>query len=133
MHFIYPLIYLFHFFTHSSICFFINGLPVVIASKVRYSFSSVQLSLEIKKKSQIILSVHPTMNMMLLKTLSRGEVKVPSHLWQLKLQQNWAILNEQHFWTMKGNLYNIVWKEILKLHIQLNFITNLVNFQMTCH
>ena len=134
MHFSYPLIYLFHFFTHSSICFFINDLPVVIASKVRYSFSSVQLSLEIKKKWQIILSVHPTMNMMLLKTFSRGEVKVPSHLWQLKLPQT------EQYWmnSISGQwkeiwMYNTVRKGILKLHIQLNFITNLVNFQMTRH
>lgn len=101
--FIYPLIFLFHFFTHSSICFFINDLPVVIASRVRYSFSSVQLSLEIKKKWQIILSVHPTMNMMLLKTFSRGEVKVPSHLWQLKLQQT------EQYWM---NSISGQWKEI---------------------
>lgn len=103
MHFIYPLIFLFHFFTHSSICFFINDLPVVIASRVRYSFSSVQLSLEIKKKWQIILSVHPTMNMMLLKTFSRGKVKVPSHLWQLKLQQT------EQYWM---NSISGQWKEI---------------------
>ena len=134
MHFIYPLIYLFHFFTHSSICFFYKWFTSSNASKVRYSFSSVQLSLEIKKKWQIILSVHPTMNMMLLKTFSRGEVKVPSHLWQLKLPQT------EQYWmnSISGQwkeiwMYNTVRKGILKLHIQLNFITNLVNFQMTSH
>lgn len=137
------LIYAFFLSTNLSISFlysfihlffFINDLPVVIASKVRYSFSSVQLSLEIKKKWQIILSVHPTMNMMLLKTFSRGEVKVPSHLWQLKLPQT------EQYWmnSISGQwkeiwMYNTVRKGILKLHIQLNFITNLVNFQMTRH
>ena len=134
MHFFYPLIYLFHFFTHSFICFFYKWFTSSNASKVRYSFSSVQLSLEIKQKWQIILSVHPTMNMMLLKTFSRGEVKVPSHLWQLKLPQT------EQYWmnSISGQwkeiwMYNTVRKGILKLHIQLNFITNLVNFQMTRH
>ena len=131
--FIHYFIYFISLLIHPFV-FFINDLPVVIASKVRYSFSSVQLSLEMKKKWQIILSVHPTMNMMLLKTFSRGEVKVPSHLWQLKLPQT------EQYWmnSISGQwkeiwMYNTVRKGILKLHIQLNFITNLVNFQMTRH
>lgn len=135
MHFSYPLIYLFHFFTHSSICFFINDLPVVIASKVRYSFSSVQLSLEIKKKKKMTnnLFSSPYHEHDVVENFFQGQSESSQPPMTVEITTNWAILNEQQFWTMKGNLYNIVWIEILQLLIQLNFITNLVNFQVTCH
>ena len=137
MHFSYPLIYLFHFFTHSFICccfFLIHDLPVVIASKVRYSFSSVQLSLEIKKKK---LTNNPFSSPYhehdVVENFFQGQSESSQPPMTVDITTNWAILNEQQFLTMKGNLSNIVWKGILKLHIQLNFITNLVNFQMTSH
>lgn len=103
MHF-YLSTYFFISFLYSFIhLFFYKWFTSSNSFQVRYSFSSVQLSLEIKKKWQIILSVHPTMNMMLLKTFSRGEVKVPSHLWQLKLQQ------PEQYWM---NSISGQWKEI---------------------